>query len=139
MANVCYINASFFLRNYSKPLHLMYKSKHSGQQLEFVDFYLPFGGKLKTNNRWVILRSLIPWDEIEEEYAKNFSKRGPRALSSQIALGSLIIKERLNLTDEETAAQISENPYLQYFIGFEVFLDDLPFGLFFFDSFPQAF
>jgi len=105
----------------------MYKSKHSGQQLEFVDFYLPFGGKLKTNNRWVILRSLIPWDEIEEEYAKNFSKRGPRALSSQIALGSLIIKERLDLTDEETAAQISENPYLQYFIGFEEFSDDLPF------------
>jgi IS5 family transposase len=34
-----------------------------------------------------------------------------------MALGSLIIKEQLGLTDRETVEQIKENPYLQYFIG----------------------
>jgi hypothetical protein len=38
-----------------------------------------------------------------------------------MALGAIIIKERLKLTDEETDAQIRENPYLQYFIGMQEF------------------
>ena len=32
-------------------------------QVEFEDFYLPFGGKLRSDNRWVKLAKLIPWDE----------------------------------------------------------------------------
>ena len=36
-----------------------------------------------------------------------------------MALGALIIKARLGLTDEELVEQISENPYLQFFIGLE--------------------
>jgi hypothetical protein len=35
-------------------------------------FELPFEGKLSQDNRWVIMANLIPWDEFEEEYAKNF-------------------------------------------------------------------
>ena len=34
-----------------------------------------------------------------------------------MALGALIIKARLGLTDEELVEQIKENPYLQFFIG----------------------
>ncbi len=29
-------------------------------QPEFVDFYLPFGGKLDPDNRWVKLAALMP-------------------------------------------------------------------------------
>jgi hypothetical protein len=36
-----------------------------------------------------------------------------------MALGSLIIKEILGISDRETVEQIKENPYLQYFIGLE--------------------
>jgi len=45
----------------------------------------------------------------------------------RIALGALIIKERLAITDEETVEQIRENPYLQYFIGLEEYRDEEPF------------
>jgi hypothetical protein len=38
-----------------------------------------------------------------------------------MALGALIIKARLNLTDEELVEPIKENPYLQSFIGLEAF------------------
>jgi IS5 family transposase len=44
-----------------------------------------------------------------------------------MALGALIIKERLAVTDEETVEQIRENPYLQYFIGLHEFQEEEPF------------
>ena len=37
-------------------------------QPEFVDFYLPFGGKLRADNRWVKLAAFVPWDLVEERY-----------------------------------------------------------------------
>jgi hypothetical protein len=81
-------------------------------------FELPFEGKLSQDNRWIIMANLIPWDEFEEEYAQNFAEDiGSPALPFRIALGSLIIKEKLGVSDRETVEQIKENPYLQYFIG----------------------
>ena len=82
------------------------------------EFELPFEGKLSEDNRWVIMANLIPWSSFEEEYAKNFAaEMGATALPFRIALGSLIIKEKLGISDRETVEQIKENPYLQYFIG----------------------
>ncbi len=52
---------------------------------------------------------------------------GSPALSLRIALGSLIIKECLGTSDEETVEQIRENPYLQYFLGYREYLQDAPF------------
>lgn len=82
---------------------------------------LIFEGKLAEDNRWIVMSKLIPWAEFEEEYAQNFaaSGMGAPAKSFRIALGSLIIKERLGVSDRETVEQIKENPYLQYFIGME--------------------
>ncbi len=44
-----------------------------------------------------------------------------------MALGALIIKERLGVSDEEAVEQIRENPYLQYFLGFHEYRDESPF------------
>ena len=97
-------------------------------QLEFENFSLPFGGKLSAENRWAKLSELIPWEEIETEYSKQFSSRmGAPAKPVRTALGSLIIKEKLGLTDEETVEQIRENPYLQCFIGLNEFTERAPF------------
>ena len=103
--------------------------KDNANQLKFEDFYLPFGGKLRSDNRWVILSKQIPWNQIEQEYSTNFSanKAGCPPKSARIALGSLIIKERLGTTDRETVLQIAENPYLQYFLGFSEYKDEVPF------------
>jgi IS5 family transposase len=104
--------------------------KYTSKQIRLPgNFFLPFGGKLNPENRWVILSSMIPWEEFEEEYAINFkkTKRGQEAYNVRIALGSLIIKERLGLSDEETVNQITENPYLQYFLGFESYTEKRPF------------
>jgi hypothetical protein len=91
-------------------------------------FELPFEGKLSQDNRWVMMANLIPWDEFEEEYAKNFAEDiGAPALPFRMALGSLIIKERLGISDRETVEQIKENPYLQYFIGQTYYSNEAPY------------
>jgi IS5 family transposase len=82
----------------------MYRTEDK-QQLAFKDFYLPFGGKLNPTNRWVQLAQLIPWEDLEEEYAAGFaieSGQGAPAIPFRTALGALIIKEKLGITDEET-------------------------------------
>ena len=106
----------------------MYKQEDK-RQFSFEDFYQPFGGKLKKNNRWIILSKLIPWEEFEEKYAEHFAESGmgAPAKSFRMALGALLIKEKLRITDEETGEQISENPYMQYLIGKESYSAEEPF------------
>ena len=95
----------------------MYR-KTNPHQLKFENFYLPFSGQLRSDNRWVILAGQIPWHQIEEAYGDLFSEdNGCPAITARIAFGSLLIKERLGTSDRETVEQISENPYLQYFLG----------------------
>src|SRR5690625_5575547 len=91
--------------------------EHNANQLIMPDeFFLPFGGSLNPGNRWIVMASLIPWAEVETEYKKRLGtlNEGSKAYSVRLALGSLIIKEKLRLSDEETVLAITENPYLQY-------------------------
>ena len=74
------------------------------------------------------MSELIPWDDFEEEYAKQFKmEKGAPAKPFRMALGALIIKEQLGISDRETVEQIRENPYLQYFIGLETYTFEAPF------------
>ena len=88
-------------------------------EISFVDFDSPFTQKLRADNRWVILENRIPWKDFEGEYLEQFSERGNDAIPFRFALGALIIKEMLQLTERETVLQIQENLYLQYFLGFD--------------------
>jgi len=52
---------------------------------------------------------------------------GAQAKPFRMALGALIIKTRMGLTDEELVEHIRENPYLQFFIGLKAFQYSAPF------------
>ncbi len=105
----------------------MYR-KAQKQETAAENFELPFGGKLASENRWVIMANMIPWSEFESEYAAIFSSEmGAPAKTFRMALGGLIIKEKLGTSDRETVEQIRENPYLQYFIGMSAYSNKLPF------------
>jgi len=105
----------------------MYR-KDNPNQMKFQNFYLPFGGKLSGENRWVILTEQIPWQRIDQQYGELFSKEeGCPAKAARVGFGALIIKERLGTTDRETVEQIRENPYLQYFLGFAEYSNKTPF------------
>jgi IS5 family transposase len=108
----------------------MYVKKENHEQLLLSDdFFLPFGGKLNKENRWISLAWMIPWAKAEEKYTRSFKRsfKGQKAVSIRMALGALIIQERCGFSDRETLQQILENPYLQYFIGLSGFQDRRPF------------
>ena len=101
----------------------------SPAQLTLEGFETPFERSLNPKNRWVVLARLIPWDEICNIYLKHtgISPTGRPPISPRIVLGSLIIKHLCNLDDRETVDQISENIYMQYFLGYSSFSDQAPF------------
>lgn len=87
------------------------------------------GARLSPENRWVKLAQTIPWLRLEGRYHRTFAnpKVGNPAKSCRMAIGSLIIKERMKLSDIETVELIRENPYMQFFIGLHSFTDRAPF------------
>ena len=87
----------------------MYR-KSDQPELTPENFELPFSGKLFPDNWWLIMEELIPWSEFESEYAEKFSeKMGAPAKPFRMALGALIIKEKLGISDRETAVGVTEN------------------------------
>ena len=99
--------------------------KQDSEQLFLEDFFLPFGGKLRADNRWVKLAALMPWDHIDEIYAQSMSMvTGRHGIPSRIAFGAIFIKEMENLTDVGCVHYIQENPYAQYFLGLKQFQED---------------
>ena len=106
---------------------IMYR--YSNGQISLSDFKQPIGMNLKETNRWVKKAQTIPWLDIEKRYAKLFTNRkGNVAKPLRLALGACIIQAEYGYSDEETALQIQENPYLQYFCGYPGYDDEhLPF------------
>ena len=103
--------------------------RYSNGQISLADFKQPVGMNLKESNRWVKKAQTIPWPEIEKRYAALFTNRkGNVAKPLRLALGACIIQAEYGYSDEETAFQIQENPYLQYFCGYPGYDDEkLPF------------
>jgi len=102
------------------------------EQITMYDFNQGFGFPISEDNRWVQLSKSIPWDEAEGLYAEKFAKgNGPGtgnvALPFRTALGALIIRRVLGLSDRGTVKSIQETPCLQYFLGFPRYEDKPPF------------
>lgn len=73
---------------------------------------------MNPENRWIKMADLIPWDMFEKKYKHFFkSKTGNVAKPLRMALGAMIIQTRLRYSDRELVQRITENAYLQYFIG----------------------
>ena len=80
---------------------------------------------LNSANRWIVLGGFLPWDDLVNVYKKQFSKvMGAKSINPRYVIGSFIIKHKLGLTDEETLLTISENPYMQFFLGLDHYQPD---------------
>ena len=99
----------------------MYRHKERRTLSLFPDLF-PFGGRLNEKNRWLSISELIPWEELEGEYAKYFSEVGRPATDSQLIIGLLLLKHMTGLSDEGVVEEVLENPYMQAFCGFEQFV-----------------
>ena len=108
-------------KNLNMGVKRMYHRDDS-EQLTMEEFFQPFGGRLRKDNRWVCLAGIMPWEYIEDIYTKNLSEEtGRPAISSRIAFGAIFIKEFCHLTDEGTVQELQENSYMQYFLGLHEF------------------
>lgn len=101
----------------------------SEKQLTIEGFESPFERKLNPDNRWVKLSKHLPWDDLVSIYLKHVPEKetGRPPINPRMVLGAIIIKHMCDLDDRETVAQISENIYMQYFLGYTSFCDVAPF------------
>jgi hypothetical protein len=92
----------------------------SKSQQKIEEFKTDFELALDSKNRWIQLSSITPWDELVKEYTRSLNpKYGAPGLNPRVAVGSLIVKHKLNLSDEETVRTIQENIFIQYFLGLD--------------------
>ena len=92
----------------------------SKNQRKIEEFKTDFEIALDPRNRWIQLSSITPWDDLVREYIKSLNpKYGTPGLNPRVAVGSLIVKHKLNLSDEETVRTIQENIFIQYFLGLD--------------------
>lgn len=94
----------------------------------FTTICPPYHGELCNANRWVQLAAAIDWDGFEKAYSELFAPGGKVALPARVALGCRIIQLHYGVSDREVVALVQESPYLQYFLGFENFTDEVPFS-----------
>ena len=90
-------------------------------QTKIEEFGNLYQMKLNKTNRWIQLGYHLPWDKLVQIYEKHFSEKGSVAINPRIVIGSLIIKHKMNLSDEATVQIIEENPYMQFFLGLDEF------------------
>lgn len=81
--------------------------------------------RLPKTNRWVQMGDTLPWTEYEKVYNKRLKndRVGATNRPGRMVVAALIIKHKLNLSDEETILAIQENPYMQYMCGLTEYTD----------------
>lgn len=85
-------------------------------------FKTPFQRELDMNNRWVKLSEILPWDRMAKVYMQYMNnKMGRSTVDLRTVMASMYIQHALNLTDRSTIETISENIYMQYFVGLSSF------------------
>jgi transposase, IS5 family len=91
-------------------------------QSTLFDFKTEFESHLNPHNRWVQLAHLLDWDGLAKIYQENFSSSmGAKSIDARIVIGALIIKHIECKDDRGTIEMISENVYMQYFLGLDRF------------------
>ena len=102
--------------------------RYSNGQISLADFKQPVGMNLKESNRWVRKAQTIPWLEIEKTVRRAVHQPQRQRGQAPCALrwAPCIIQAEYGYSDEETALQIQENPYLQYFCGYPGYDDERP-------------
>ena len=96
---------------------LLNSSKTNQQNL----FYSPLSDMLDMNDPLIALANAIDWNIFENEFMGFYSKDGKPAKPIRLMVGLLLLKQLKNLSDEEIVLQWKQNPYFQYFCGFNEF------------------
>ena len=103
---------------------MKYTSQNKNKQLT-LDMFRSSFEDLDKHNRWVVLGDMLPWAALEKVYNSKLhnDERGAGNKPARMVIGAMVIKHKLNLSDEETIQIIRENPYMQYMCGLSELTD----------------
>lgn len=105
-------------------MKMKYPSQNKNRQLT-LDIFRSSLDSLDKSNRWVILGDTLPWAELEKVYNSKLHNKdkGAGNKPARMIIAAMIIKHKMNLSDEETIKIIQENPYMQYMCGLSELTD----------------
>ncbi len=72
------------------------------------------------------LAGLIEWDSFDRAFGRLYRERGRPGTPTRLMVGLSYLKHAFDLSDEEVVERWIENPYWQWFCGFEYFQHALP-------------
>jgi len=76
---------------------------------------------LDTSDPLIALADEIDWKRFEDTFSSYYSKNGRPAKPIRLMVGILLLKQLKNISDEEVVMQWKQNPYFQYFCGYNEF------------------
>ena len=89
-------------------------------------FYGSLMDMLDTNDSLIQLANNIPWSKFEKEFQKYYTGEGRPPKSIRLMVGLLLLKQLKNLSDESVVEHWKQNPYYQYFCGYNEYQPSLP-------------
>jgi len=97
----------------------MLPQKPANNQLNL--FHSPLSQMLDMHDPLIALADEIDWKIFDNAFSKYYSKEGRPAKPIRLMVGILLLKQLKNISDEEVVFQWKQNPYYQYFCGFDEF------------------
>jgi transposase, IS5 family len=77
-------------------------------------------------HRLVRLAGLVPWSRFDDAFGRFYGPLGRPAKPTRLMVGLHYLKHAHDLSDEEVVARWVENPYWQFFCGFDFFQHEAP-------------
>ena len=90
-------------------------------------FKVPLVSIINMNHELVELSRRIDWDSVNKDFEEFYHYTGRPAVPVRKMVGSMLLKQMYNLSDESYTARWVENPYWQYFCGETYFQFEQPF------------
>lgn len=85
-------------------------------------FTTPFDNHLRSDNRWVRMEAVVPWDRMAKVFRSSMSSdQGRPSVDLRVVLGVLMVKHIEDLSDERAIEYVQENIYAQFFVGLSSF------------------
>lgn len=102
------------------------KPKSTNFREQFHLFRESFRKTLNPKHELFQLADKIDWNRFEVALADTYSEKGRPASSLRLLVGLLYLKYTFNVSDEDLEARWVENPYWQYFCGYDYMQHVLP-------------
>jgi len=114
------------LANYKTRLAAMRPTKIETTQLDLFKNQLSV--QLNPKHELYKLSNLIPWDRLEKEFNLHDEDQvaGRPSKPVRLMLGIMLLQNMYNLSDENAVRMWVENPYWQYFCGYNILQWEYP-------------